>query len=159
MLRRVALLPTTVGAAVLTGCAAAVPVPAAPDAADPACASVVLALPDDLEGMPRLRTTSQATVAWGTADAPVVLRCGVEPPAPTTDACVAADDGTHAVDWVTTTGPEQEDGGADWTFTTYGRSPAVEVSVPAAVTAERSTSFLLDLGPAVARVEQTRACL
>jgi hypothetical protein len=137
-----------------------VPVPAAPYAADPRCAEIVLALPDELEGLPRLRTTSQATVAWGDPAAPVVLRCGVEPPAPTTDACVTADDGAGtAVDWVTRTGPEQPDGGAEWTFTTYGREPAVEVVVPAAVTAGRSTSFVLDLGPAVSRVDQVRRCL
>lgn len=143
----------------LAGCTSAVPVEAAPYAHDPVCAEVVLALPRDLEGLPRLGTTSQASVAWGDRSAPVVLRCGVEPPPPTTDACVSADDGSIAVDWVTRTGPEQPNGGAEWTFTTYGRSPAVEVHVPAEVTAERSTSFLVDLNTAVSRIEQTRFCL
>ncbi|GGC12641.1 DUF3515 domain-containing protein [Cellulomonas carbonis] len=141
------------------GCASAVPVEVAPYAADPLCAEVVLALPDELDGMPRRDTTSQATVAWGEGGAPVVLRCGVEPPGPTTDACVAADDGTTSVDWVLVEGEPRADGAADWTFTTYGRSPAVEVFLPADVAASRSTSFLIDLGPAVSRVEQTRACL
>lgn len=143
----------------LAGCTSAVPVEAAPYAHDPVCAEVVLALPRDLEGLPRLGTTSQASVAWGDRSAPVVLRCGVEPPPPTTDACVSADDGSIAVDWVTRTGPEQPNGGAEWTFTTYGRSPAVEVHVPAEVTAERSTSFLVDLNTAVSKIEQTRFCL
>ena len=37
--------------------------------------------------------------------------------------------------------------------------PAVEVVVPTAVTSERSTSFLVDLGAAVSRTEQVRECL
>lgn len=144
---------------VLTGCAARVSVPVAPDADDPACATLVLALPQRLAGLPGLRTTSQATAAWGEARSAVVLRCGVEPPGPTTDQCVTADDGTTSVDWVAVPGPAGPDGSSPWTFTTYGRVPAVEVRVPAAVTATRSTSFLLELGPAIATVEATRRCL
>lgn len=142
----------------LTACTSAVPVTAAPHATDPLCAEVVLALPDELAGMPRVTAGGQATAAWGDRRYPVVLRCGVEPPAPTMDPCVTADDGDHAVDWVAVADPEM-DGSAAWTFTTYGRSPAVEVLVPASVTAQHSTSFLIDLGPAIARVEQTRFCL
>lgn len=145
-------------AAPLGACTTPVGVSAAPHAADPACAEVVLALPRELDGMARLRTSSQATAAWGEPDAAVVLRCGVEPPPPTTDPCVSADDGTVAVDWLAIEGDATPDG-APWTFVTYGRDPAVEVRVPAAVAASRSTSFLLELGPAVARVDQTRACL
>ncbi|WP_199425118.1 DUF3515 family protein [Actinotalea solisilvae] len=145
--------------AALGACSSPVVVPAGPDAADPLCASVVLAVPDELAGMPRLDTSSQATTAWGDRAAPVVLRCGVEPPAPTTDPCVDADDGTTQVDWVAVAGPEDATGAAPWTFVTYGRDPAVEVRVPAEVTSSRSTSFLLDLGAAVSLVEQTRECL
>ncbi len=48
----------------------------------------------------------------------------------------------------------------DWTFTTYGRVPAVEVHVPAAVAAERSTTFLDGLGPAIAaHTQQLHSCL
>jgi len=131
----------------------------APHAADPVCASVVLALPEDLDDLPRVRTSSQATVAWGDPTDPVVLRCGVEPPGPTTDQCVTAADDASSVDWIAVSGPADESGAADWTFTTYGRSPAVEVQVPASVTATRSTSFLLELGQAISQVEQTRRCL
>lgn len=144
-------------AGLLSACSNAVPVDVAPYAADPLCAEVVLALPRDLGGLPRLGTTSQATVAWGDPADPVVLRCGVEPPGPTTDRCVNADDGETSVDWINIPGDEREDG--SWLFTTYGRVPAVEVVVPAAVTETSSTSFILDLGPAVSKVEQTRACL
>jgi hypothetical protein len=156
---RVRLPVLAVAAALVTAsCAPPVTVPAAPHAADPLCASVVLALPRDLDGMPRLATGSQATVAWGERADPVVLRCGVEPPPPTTDPCVTVDDGITSVDWVSVEGEVIADGAAEWTFTTYGRDPAVEVVVPASVTATRSTSFLVDLGPAIDRVAPTRAC-
>lgn len=140
-------------ALLLAGCTT-VAVPPAPHAADPDCAAVVLALPADLPDLPRLRTNSQATVAWGDPAGPVVLRCGVEPPGPTTEACVTAADERASVDWLAV---PAEDG--SWTFTTYGRDPAVEVHLPAAVVESRSTSFLLDLGPAVSRVPATRSCL
>lgn len=143
----------------VAACSSPVGVGAAPHAADPLCAEVVLALPRELAGMPRLTTSSQATVAWGDRDAPVVLRCGVEPPPPSTDPCVNADDGAVSVDWLAVEGTPGPDGAADWAFVTYGRDPAVEVLVPAEVAATRSTSFLVDLGPAVARVDQTRSCL
>ena len=155
---RAAALGTTLALG-LTGCSSAVVVDVAPHAADPVCASIVLALPDTLDDLPHLGTTSQATVAWGDPTDPVVLRCGVEPPGPTTDQCVTASDETTSVDWIAVSGPADENGAADWTFTTYGRSPAVEVLVPASVTSTRSTSFLLELGPAVSQVEQTRRCL
>ncbi len=139
----------------LSGCASpVVSVPVAPEAHHPDCARIVLALPDELDGQPRHTTSSQATRAWGDPREAVTLRCGVPVPAPTTETCTTADDlQGHAVDWVSV---EDE---AGWTFTTYGRHPAVEVFVPAAVAAERSTSFLLDLGPAVSLVPATRACL
>ena len=152
-LAALALLPT------LAACSTPVAVPAAPFAADPACATVVLALPDALSDLERLEVGSQATAAWGDPTDPVVLRCGVEPLAPTTDQCVTADDGTTSVDWVAVPGPQDEQGRAPWRFTTYGRIPAVEVLVPASVTSTRSTSFLLDLGPAITQVEATRTCL
>ncbi len=150
-------LVAAVGA--LGACSTAVSVPAAPHAADPVCAEVVLALPNTLADRPKMRTTSQATAAWGTAQDAIVLRCGVEPPGPTTDGCVTADDGTTSVDWIAVPGPEEASGASPWTFTTYGRDPAVEVRVPASVTSTRSTSFLLELGQAIERVPATRTCL
>lgn len=143
----------------LAACAQPVTVPPAPDAADPRCAEVVLGLPRTLGDLERLESGTQAAAMWGPRDAPVVLRCGVEPPGPTTEQCVQADDGTISVDWIAVPGEEDASGAADWTFTTYGRTPAVEVRVPREVVSTRSTSFLVDLGPAVSRVEQERACL
>lgn len=156
-LRALTLAATTATAA--AACAPAVSVPVAPGATDPVCASVVLALPVELASFSRLDTTSQATAAWGDPAAPIVLRCGVDPLPPTTEKCVTVTDNAGtAVDWVAVKGEANADG-ARWTFTTYGREPAVEVTVPSEVTSVRSTSFLMDLNPAVSRTTSRRACL
>lgn len=146
-----------VGVPLLAGCSQAVGVAAAPHATDPDCARVVLALPqtlgDDLE---RVRTSSQATAAWGSTAQAVTLRCGVEVPPPTTEQCVTVETASGSrIDWLV----QADAGTSDWTFVTYGRDPAVEVHIPADVAAERSTSFLDGLGTAIAQVEATRACL
>jgi hypothetical protein len=192
------------GVPLLAGCASTVGIAVAPDAANPACARVVLALPESLgDGLTELRTTSQATWAWGDPTDPVTLRCGVAVPGPTTEQCVTMETASGtSIDWLVradaepadagagpdddpaatagpatqptadpgadpaagataTSGPDAllDPGSSDWTFVTYGRDPAVEVHVPAAVVAERSTSFLDALSPAIAQVEATRACL
>jgi len=157
----------------LAGCSSSVGVAVAPDATDPACARVVLALPEQLgDGLTELRTTSQATAAWGDPTEPVTLRCGVEVPGPTTEQCVTMETASGtSIDWLVRADAEPADAGAagidpatdpgasDWTFVTYGRDPAVEVHVPAEVVAQRSTSFLDALSAAVAQVEATRSCL
>ncbi|MFS0704666.1 DUF3515 family protein [Cellulomonas sp. 179-A 9B4 NHS] len=149
--------PLLVAAAVVTlaACAPTVAVDVAPYATDPVCASVVLALPPQLsDDLPRLDTDAQATAAWGRADAAVVLRCGVEPLGPTADRCQSVETPNGpTTDWVVV----EDDG--DWTFTTYGRVPAVEVRVPEAVTEFATTSFVDLLGPAVALTRQERSCL
>ena len=163
-LRRTAALLATVAAAgaVLAGCTPTIGVKVAPHAAEPVCAEVVLALPKDLGGLPQLRTSAQATAAWGRPGAAVTLRCGVPELGPTPDECttVTSPDGT-SVDWVLAEEPASGtgDADADWTFTTYGRTPAVEVHVPGVVREERSINFLDELGPAVARTERVRGCL
>ncbi|MGO1317155.1 MAG: DUF3515 domain-containing protein [Cellulomonadaceae bacterium] len=134
----------------LGGCAPTVSVPVAPHAADPVCAQIVLAVPDQLGALPKIATASQATAAWGPQDQAITLRCGVEVPGPTTDRCQAVTDASGLeVDWLVV---ETDDGG--WRFTTYGRSPAVEVTVPP----ETSTSPVDLLNRAVSAAEQTRRC-
>lgn len=168
----VVLAGAAVLAPLLAGCAASVGVAVAPHATDPDCARVVLTLPDSLgDGLDAVRTTSQATAAWGDPAAPVTLRCGVEVPGPTTEQCVTVETASGpSIDWLVqadaepadgeeATDPSTDPGDSDWTFVTYGRDPAVEVHVPAAVVAERSTSFLDGLSVAVAQVEATRSCL
>ena len=174
-------------AVLVGGCASAVPVEAATHATDPACAALILATPDSLgDGLGRRNTSAQATTAWG--NPAIVLRCGVEPPGPTTQRCetVTSPDGA-SIDWLvvqddagddagtaptptaapapttaqpTPTSGDEPLGATDWTFTTYGRVPTVEVHVPAAVAAERSTTFLDGLGAAIAaHTQQQRSCL
>lgn len=162
--------------AALAGCAPQVGVAVAPHATDPDCARVVLALPDSLgDGLDEVRTTSQATAAWGDPADPVTLRCGVDVPGPTTEQCVTMETASGTgIDWLVradavpaddapaddpTADPAADPGSSDWTFVTYGRDPAVEVHVPAAVVAERSTSFLDALSPAIAQVAATRSCV
>lgn len=142
--------------AALSGCAHAVAAQVAPNATDPVCASVVLAMPDSLgDGLPQRDTTAQATTAWGEPTDPIVLRCGVEPLGPTTEHCETVETpGGPSIDWVVV---ENDDN--SWTFTTYGRQPAVELHVPATVARERATSFVDLLGPAVAVTEQVRSCV
>lgn len=99
-------------------------VTAAPLAADPACARVAARWPERVAGQDRVDLADDvpAAAAWG--DPAVVARCGVAPPPPTTRDCISAD----GVDWVAT------GSAADpvMVFVSYGRSPAIEVTVPAA---------------------------
>jgi hypothetical protein len=157
----VAALVVTLSGGALAGCASAVPVDVATHATDPVCAEVVLDTPDTLgDGLKRLRTDAQATTAWGSSADPIVLRCGVEPLGPTTEHCVTVDTpGGPSTDWVAVASKGEDDPTSDWTFTTYGRVPAVEVTVPAAVATARSTAFLDDLGPAIAHTTKQRSCV
>lgn len=141
-------------AVLVAGCAPAVSVAPAPSASDPTCAVVLQFAPQVLDGLERRTTTSQASRAWGETN-PVVLRCGVEPPGPSTDRCLRVEGSTGSVDWVAI------EGETAWTFVTYGRDPAVEVTVPFAALGPgaQTTAVLVDLGPAVARTAVERTCL
>jgi hypothetical protein len=138
----------------LSGCVRTIGVEVAPNAADPKCAEVMLAVPEELgPDLPKLRTDAQATAAWGEPGGAVTMRCGVTQVGPVAD-CQHVDsgDGT-AVDWIVTTDDE-----GTWSFVTYGREPAVEVIVPPAVTEDHSTSFIADLADAVTQVPATKEC-
>lgn len=132
----------------LSACSPIVDVDAAPDAVNPACADVMIALPQQVAGNELRETNSQATAAWGDPSQ-VVLRCGVELPGPTTDACASVND----VDWIIQESTETD----IWTATTYGRNPAVEVLFDPNQVA--SSTVLVDLGGPVSRVEQIEQCL
>jgi hypothetical protein len=142
---------------VAAGCAAVVHVTPAAHANAPACAQIMLSMPIELAGLPKRGTDGQATAAWGDVANPVLVRCGVDPPAPTTDRCVTVtgSDG-KGVDWLSV---PATDGSGDWVLTTYGRRPAVEVRVPAAVASTQPTDLLVDLGPAVEYASVERNCL
>ncbi|NOJ60406.1 DUF3515 domain-containing protein [Arthrobacter sp. 260] len=130
----------------LTACSPIVGVEAAPDAANPECASVMVSLPDVVAENELRDTDSQATAAWGDPSQ-VVLRCGVAVPGPTTDACASV----NGVDWII-----QEEAEV-WRATTYGRDPAVEILFDPNEVA--SSTILVDLGTAVSVIAQDSECL
>lgn len=109
----------------------------------PACQAVAERWPGTVGRLePRVvAVQTDGVAAWG--DPPIVARCGKQPPGPTTDPCIDVD----GVDWVAT---ELDDGTM---FTTYGRSPAVEVLVPAEY--DTAPLWLPPFGDAVRQVEQT----
>ncbi|WP_258802497.1 DUF3515 domain-containing protein [Pseudarthrobacter sp. NS4] len=130
----------------LAACSPPVDVTAARDAANPACAPMMVALPDAI-GDARLRkTNSQATAAWGDPSL-VILRCGVNVPGPTTDRCVTV----NGIDWVI------KEGDPVWTLTTYGREPATEILMdPNKIS---SATVLADLAVAAGKVPAARNCV
>jgi hypothetical protein len=146
-LRRV-LVAALVPAALLglSACAPAVPLDPAPDAANPACADVIVRLPDAIDANARRETDAQATGAWGNPAA-VLLRCGVTVPGPSTLLCVTL----KGIDWL-----RDDSGAPDYVFTTYGRDPAVEVVVDGDVAS--GTNALIALSNAVGTIPATRAC-
>lgn len=133
----------------------------APSASDPVCAYVLQWSPQELAGQPLRETTSQASHASG--DPPITLRCGVEPPAPTTDRCITVtDEDGLAVDWVVKENDDVIGTDTDrgrFVFTTYGRVPAVEVEVPVEYAGSDATAVLVALGTAVGHTTQERSCL
>lgn len=85
-----------------------------------------------------------------------MLRCGVEPPGPSTAQCVrVTDDSGTDVDWIAL------EGKTAWTFVTYGRVPAIEIVVPLAVqpVGTQPTTPLVDLSGAVSATAVERTCL
>ena len=154
MKRRTLALGLVAAAAtsLLSGCSngGTVAVEPAENASDPACASVVLNLPDSINegGLPldKRTTSSQATGAWGSPTA-VVMRCGVPEPAPSTDACTTISD----VDWVNVSAED-----STYVWVTYGRSPAVEVTLDN--TKASAMSALSAISPALGRTEQYAQC-
>lgn len=135
-------------------------VESAPQAADPRCAEVMLAMPEEVDGMAQRQTDAQGTSVWGDPSR-VVVRCGVEPPGPSPEVCVSAE----GVDWLAVEETRAEDvvvgegeaGDADqWRLVSYGREPAVEVLLDAGEVP--SSTVMLAMAGAVEIIEQTREC-
>ncbi|MDJ0335763.1 MAG: DUF3515 family protein [Rhodoglobus sp.] len=141
---------------VLTGCTPVVVLDAADDAANPACAPMMVRLPDTVGGLPSRSTDAQATAAWG-EPATVLLRCGVPSPAPTaTLPCITV----AGIDWL-----RDDADDPNFVFTTYGRSPAVEVIIDSDGDPDVGTDgvsgfeALSDLAAAVSEIPADRACV
>lgn len=151
-IKRIVALCATAGVATtlalgLAGCARDVPMHPAADANDPACADVIVRLPDTVAGLERRTTNAQATGAWGDPVG-VELRCGIEPSGPTTDRCV----NVNGVDWVI------DDSAAPlYRFEAYGRSPGLEVFVNSELAS--GTVTVTDLGLVAGLLQQTRQCV
>ncbi|HEY8821782.1 MAG TPA: DUF3515 family protein [Dermatophilaceae bacterium] len=91
-------------------------------------------------------SSSDAVRAWG--DPPIIARCGLAAIGPTTDQCVSV----SGIDWVA---HPLTDGVR---FTTYGRSPAIEILVPSAYKPE--PLLLPAFGAAASAIPQgDRHCL
>lgn len=140
----------------LTACVPIVALHPADDAANPACASVVVALPDTVGGLESRETDAQGTGAWGDPTG-VILHCGVPAPGPTTASlCVAVD----GIDWI-----RDDSGDPNFVFTTYGRTPAVEVVVDSDGDPEvdddgvSGLEALTDLSNAVSIIPQVGKCV
>jgi hypothetical protein len=130
----------------LTACSPAVDVTPAQDAANAACAPMMVALPDAIGDAKLRKTNAQATAAWGDPSR-VILRCGVNVPGPTTDRCVSV----NGVDWVI------KEGDPVWTLTTYGREPATEILMdPDKIS---SATVLADLSASALKIKATRNCV
>ncbi|MER6028580.1 DUF3515 family protein [Streptomyces sp. NPDC001851] len=119
-----------------------------PLAKDPACARIAAHYPDRLDGDRRDPFTYEGLAAWGHGK--VRLRCGLVPPAPAKDPCVAV----NGVDWVLR---EAAAGDGRDLLVTYGRRPAVEVTLSASV--RRTDTVLMELSRLVAPVHQSDHCL
>ncbi|MGW7276267.1 DUF3515 family protein [Streptomyces sp. NPDC054864] len=119
-------------------------VTAAPDRGGQECDFVVPKLPRNVMGKGKQETTGAGTAMWGVGG--IVLRCGVTPLNPTINLCMVVD----GVDWVLD--EEKAKGGGPRILTTYGRHPAIEVTVN-----DSSLSpgeVLVDLSRVVKRIPQ-----
>ncbi|MDN5820243.1 MAG: DUF3515 domain-containing protein [Brachybacterium sp.] len=130
--------------------------PPGPDAANPTCADIVLGVPPQVLGLAQVETSSQGTAAWGSGEDTIVMRCGVTPPGPTTDLCTTLADGNGVeVDWIV-----QELEGDVFLYTTYGRDPAIDVSVPRSAAPDQPSGAALDLAQVISRtVDATDRCI
>lgn len=136
MLRSAALVGAVATVALLSGCATTVSMESAPEADSPDCAAVTVRLPASVDGQARVWTDAQATGAWGSPTT-VLLTCGLEPPGPSTLPCETVD----GVDWLI-----DDSEAPRYRFTTFGRSPAVEVYLDYDIVSARSVLGALTNG-------------
>ncbi|HEY5319266.1 MAG TPA: DUF3515 family protein, partial [Galbitalea sp.] len=114
------------------------------------CASVSASLPDTVSSLAKRNTNAQGTGAWGTP-ADILLYCGAPVPDPTsTLVCITVD----GVDWL------RNDAKAPvYVFTTYGRDPAIAVTVNSKDVKADGNAALTDLAQAVGTIQQKHKCI
>ncbi|MEO7122529.1 MAG: DUF3515 family protein [Lacisediminihabitans sp.] len=130
----------------LSACAPVVPLTPAGDATNPKCADVIVHLPGSVADQTLRQTDAQATAAWGDPAA-VILRCGVTPPGPTSTQCATV----KSIDWLIDNTKQPV-----YTFTTYGRTPAVQVVIDSKLTQGQGTIVLDQLSNAVSFIAQSK---
>jgi hypothetical protein len=132
----------------LSACGPGSPVPPdTPSAGDPACTSLISRLPQRLLGAPRGSTGLAGVAVWG--DPAIVLRCGLVPPGPSTKPCIGVD----GVDWLFS---EDKD---TYYFDTFGRRPAVELTIPSSIDRTTAPGALAELSAAIGRLPVTGQCV
>jgi hypothetical protein len=131
----------------LSSCSPTVSLEPAKDANNPACADVIVRLPDVVDGQERRSTNAQSTAAWGNP-ATIILRCGIEPVEVSTLPCVTA----SGVDWLV-----DESAKPSYRFISYARTPALEVIVDSEKAVGVNT--LDGLSSAIMSIEPTKTCL
>lgn len=129
----------------LSACAPTVALKPAADATNPKCAEVIVRLPKSVADQEIRQTDAQATSAWGDPAA-VILRCGVTPPGPTSTQCATV----KGIDWLVNDTKKPV-----YTFTTYGRTPAVQVVVDSTLTQGQGTIVLDQLSTAISSIPQS----
>lgn len=132
---------------ILTGCSATVVMQPAEQANDPACAEVMVRLPQTTADQQKRVTSSQSTAAWGDPVA-VSLTCGLKTVQVSNLACITAGD----VDWLV-----DEADKPTYRFISFGRTPATVVTVDS--TKASGATVLEDLGLAVQFTKKTKQCL
>ena len=98
---------------------------------------MVVRLPDTVADQPRRNVNAQATAAYGNPVS-IIIRCGLELPAPNPLPCFDVDD----IDWL-----RDDSQAPSFVFTTYGLDPATEVIVDSEVVS--GTQVLFELSRAV----------
>jgi Protein of unknown function (DUF3515) len=132
-----------VAAGLLTGCAPTIALTPAAHATSAKCASVVVLLPNTVSSLPQRETNAQGTGAWGEPP-DILLHCGVPVPDPTSSLPCDTVDG---IDWLLKSDPNNV-----FTFTTYGRDPAVSVTINSKDVKADGNRALSDLAIAVAEI-------
>lgn len=145
-MKRLFALVALAVALVATGCVPTVHLEPAKDANDPLCADVSVRVPDAIGDVERVWTDAQATAAWGDPSI-VLLRCGLEPPAPSTLQCVSI----GGVDWIV-----DDSEFPNLRMTTYGRTPAAQVYVDTEQVS--SNDVLSSLSNAVGLLPENAQC-
>lgn len=130
----------------LSGCATTVNLEAAEDASNPACAEVMVRLPQSLGEQTQRFTNAQATSAWGEPTA-VIIRCGLPPVEVSELPCVTAGE----IDWLV-----DDSAAPSYRFISFATVPAVEVVVDS--NRASGVTSLEGVAPAVAVLGQTKKC-